>query len=121
MNPQNNHRTAHSSFCADGRFVLEQETNAYAVLPESQWRGYRPPLEPPVPAAGTFLGDPAPLLSAAAQAALEGDLAGKVQARWPATPATAWQPPWRGSGRRSWHETPDFPGVHEMRRTIPQT
>ena len=31
----------------DGRFVLEQETNAYAVLPESQWRGYRPPQEPP--------------------------------------------------------------------------
>ena len=31
----------------DGRFVLEQETNAYAVLPESQWRGYRPPPEPP--------------------------------------------------------------------------
>ena len=28
---------------ADGRFVLEQETNAYAVLPETQWRGYRPP------------------------------------------------------------------------------
>ena len=27
----------------DGRFVLEQETNAYAVLPDSQWRGYRPP------------------------------------------------------------------------------
>ena len=25
----------------DGRFMLEQETNAYAVLPESQWRGYR--------------------------------------------------------------------------------
>jgi hypothetical protein len=23
---------------------------------ESPWRGYRPPLEPPVPAAGTFLG-----------------------------------------------------------------
>jgi hypothetical protein len=91
------------------------------VLPESPWRGYRPPLEPPAPAAGTFWGDPAPLLSAAAQAALEGDLAGKVQARWPATPATAGQPPWRGSGRRSWHETPDFPGVHEMRRNIPQT
>jgi hypothetical protein len=30
---------------ADGRFVLEQETNAYAVLPESQWQGYRPPPE----------------------------------------------------------------------------
>ena len=26
----------------DGRFVLAQETNAYAVLPEGQWRGYRP-------------------------------------------------------------------------------
>jgi hypothetical protein len=63
----------------DGRFVLEQETNAHAVLPESQWRGYRPPQEAPAPAAGTW-GDPAPMLSAVAQAALEGDLAGKVQA-----------------------------------------
>ena len=25
---------------ADGRFVLRQETNAYAILPPSQWRGY---------------------------------------------------------------------------------
>src|SRR4249919_4010650 len=41
----------------DGRFVLEQETNAYAVLPESQWRGYRPPAEVPAPAAGTW-GEP---------------------------------------------------------------
>ena len=62
---------------ADGRFVLEQETNAYAVLPESQWRGYRAPQEPPAPAAGTW-GDPPPILSAVAQAALEGDLAAKV-------------------------------------------
>ena len=37
----------------EGRFVLEQETNAYAVLPDSQWRGYRPPAEPPAPAPGT--------------------------------------------------------------------
>jgi hypothetical protein len=64
---------------ADGRFVLEQETNAYGLLPESQWRGYRAPLEPPGPAPGTW-GEPAPILSAVAQAALEGDLAGKVQA-----------------------------------------
>jgi hypothetical protein len=63
----------------DGRFVLEQETNAYAVLPESQWRGYRPPAEPPGPAPSTW-GEPTPVLSALAQAALEGDLAGKVQA-----------------------------------------
>jgi len=61
----------------DGRFVLEQETNAYAVLPEGQWRGYRPPQEPPGPAPGTW-GEPAPMLSAVAQAALEGDLVGKV-------------------------------------------
>jgi len=61
----------------DGRFVLEQETNAYAVLPETGWRGYRPPQEPPAPAPGTW-GEPAPMASALAQAALEGDLAGKV-------------------------------------------
>ena len=64
----------------DGRFVLEQETNAYAVLPESQWRGYRPPAEPPGPAPGTWGGPAAVLPSAVALAALEADLAGKVQA-----------------------------------------
>jgi hypothetical protein len=46
----------------DGRFVLEQETNAYAVLPATQWHGYRPPAEPPAPAAGTW-GDHPPLPS----------------------------------------------------------
>ena len=61
----------------DGRFVLEQQTNAYAVLPESQWRGYRPPAEPPALLPGTW-GDPPPMLSAVAQATLESDLAGKV-------------------------------------------
>jgi hypothetical protein len=64
---------------ADGRFVLEQQTNAYAVLPESQWRGYRPPQEPPGPAPGTW-GEPPPMLSAVAQAALGGDLVSKVHA-----------------------------------------
>ena len=46
----------------DGRFVLEQETNAYAVLPASQWRGYKEPPEPPPPAPGTW-GDHPPLPS----------------------------------------------------------
>jgi hypothetical protein len=64
----------------DGRFVLEQKTNAYAVLPESQWRGYRPPQEPPGPAPGTWGGPVAVVPSAVALAALEADLAGKVQA-----------------------------------------
>jgi hypothetical protein len=39
-----------------GRFRLRQRTNAYAVLPPSQWQGYRDP-EPPPPEPGTW-GDP---------------------------------------------------------------
>ena len=54
----------------DGRFVLEQQTNAYAVLPDSQWRGYRPPAEPPAPAPGTW-GEPAPMPDAVTLARLE--------------------------------------------------
>jgi hypothetical protein len=52
----------------DGRLVLEQETNAYAVLPPSQWRGYKEPPEPPPPASGTW-GDHPPLPSVLEQAA----------------------------------------------------
>ncbi len=40
--------------------------------------------------------------------------------RWPVIRRTGRQPPWRGWDRRSWHETPDFPGVHEMRRNFPR-
>lgn len=48
---------------------------------ESQWRGYRALQEPPAPLPGTPWGGPAPTMpSALAQAALEGDLAAKVQA-----------------------------------------
>jgi hypothetical protein len=54
----------------DGRFVLEQETNAYAVLPETQWRGYRPPPEPSAPAPGTW-GDHPSLPSQIEQAIIE--------------------------------------------------
>jgi len=62
----------------DGRFVLEQETNAYAVLPESQWRGYRPPEEPPAAPWPDTLGNPPPVPAALAQATLEGGLVSKV-------------------------------------------
>jgi hypothetical protein len=62
----------------DGRFVLEQETNAYAVLPESQWRGYRAPQEPPAPEPGTW-GEPTRMPSALAQAALEGREGGELR------------------------------------------
>ena len=63
----------------DGRFVLEQETNAYAVLPEGQWRGYRPPAEPPAPAPGTWWGEPAPIPSVLVQAAQESELGAVVR------------------------------------------
>ena len=33
----------------DGRFVLRQETNAYAILPTTQWRGYMEEAEPEPP------------------------------------------------------------------------
>jgi hypothetical protein len=37
-----------------GRFVLRQQTNAYGVLPASQWRGYAPPAAPPAPFAESW-------------------------------------------------------------------
>ena len=62
----------------DGRFVLAQETNAYAVLPSTQWQGYRPPAEPPAPAPGTW-GEPTPMPTVLAQAALEGRHSGDLR------------------------------------------
>jgi len=57
----------------DGRFVLRQLTNAYGVLPASQWRGYAPPAAAPAPFAGTW-GDrpplPDPLTSACQEASV---------------------------------------------------
>ena len=63
----------------DGRFVLEQETNAYAVLPESQWHGYRAPPEAPTAPWPDTWGAMPPMLSAVVQAALESDPAAKAQ------------------------------------------
>jgi len=54
----------------DGRFTLRQESNAYAILPPSQWRGYRPPAEPPTPERGTW-GDHPPLPDTLTAALLE--------------------------------------------------
>jgi len=56
---------------AHGRYRLEQETNAYAVLPFSQWKGYQAPPEPPTaPEAGTW-GKPPPAPDALTLAAQE--------------------------------------------------
>ena len=62
----------------DGRFVLEQETNAYAVLPATQWRGYRPPMEMPPPHSDTWGATP-PLPSLVAQAAAEQQHGGSLR------------------------------------------
>jgi hypothetical protein len=62
----------------DGRFVLEQETNAYAILPSSQWRGYKEPPEPSPPVAGTW-GDHPSLPSVVAQAADEQRASGDLR------------------------------------------
>lgn len=45
----------------DGRFQLRQLTNAYAILPPSQWRGFRAEAPAPAPDPGTW-GDPAIVL-----------------------------------------------------------
>lgn len=62
----------------DGRFMLEQETNAYSVQPETQWRGYRSPVDPPAPEAGTW-GDHPTLPSVLAQATAEAQEGGTVR------------------------------------------
>jgi hypothetical protein len=72
-----------------GRFCLKQETNAYAVLPSSQWRGYfeAPPAPPPSP--GTW-GDHPPLPDQLAQALADraaGDSERAVLARLADDPA----------------------------------
>lgn len=56
-----------------GVCVLEQDTNAYGILPASQWRGYRPSprrTAPPRPERGTW-GDHPPLPDALTAAATE--------------------------------------------------
>src|SRR4051794_4015543 len=53
-----------------GRFVLEQETNAYALQPPSGWRDYQEPPEAPAPAPGTW-GNHPPLPDVVTQAAAD--------------------------------------------------
>jgi hypothetical protein len=54
----------------EGRFELKQITNAYALLPPSQWRGVTLPPEPEPPDPGTW-GDHPPLPSVIEQAITE--------------------------------------------------
>jgi Winged helix-turn-helix DNA-binding len=67
----------------DGRFTLSQDTNAYAVLPSSQWRGFNEQAPAPKPEPGTW-GGHQPELSAldlAVSLGREGaDLNAKIEA-----------------------------------------
>lgn len=86
----------------DGKFCLEQETNAYAVLPPSQWRGYREPPEASPPAAGTW-GDHPPLppaLEQAIAARKDGDSRGSVLAILASDPGDALAAALAALGRR---------------------
>jgi hypothetical protein len=94
----------------DGRFVLEQETNAYAVLPATQWRGYRPPAEPPAPAPGTWAILCPCLMCGSRRLWKPGR--GAICDQWSrcssTTPKTRWLRRWRGSGGPSWRATREF-------------
>jgi hypothetical protein len=61
-----------------GRIVFRQLSNAYAVLPVSQWLGHRPRPEAPPPERGTW-GDHPPLPSVLVQAAEAGSVAAQIK------------------------------------------
>jgi len=64
----------------DGRFTLRQLTNAYAVLPPTQWLGFRPEPAAPPPMPGTW-GDHPPLPDALTQACQEKAAGGGIKAQ----------------------------------------
>jgi len=76
---------------ADGRFALRQETNAYAILPPTQWHGFTdaPMPEPPHPATWGACPPLPSLLEQACTAAQEGDSMAAIVARLDADPGDA--------------------------------
>ena len=64
----------------DGRCILDQDTNAYAILPSSQWRGYKEPVEPPPPAPGTWGNHPCGMRAALIEAVTELHDGGSTEA-----------------------------------------
>jgi len=64
----------------NGRFTLEQETNAYAVLPSSQWHGYSEPPEASAPQSGTWGDHPCGMRDALTEAVTELGFGGSPEA-----------------------------------------
>ena len=56
----------------DGTFLMEQDSNAYAVRPVSQWRGYTSQPEAPPPEPGTWGDHPCGIRDALTEALAEG-------------------------------------------------
>lgn len=69
-----------SASVKNGRFTLEQETNAYAILPSSQWRGWREPPEAPPPESGTWGDHPCGMRDALTEAVAELSYGGSPEA-----------------------------------------
>lgn len=71
-----------------GRFVLRQETNAYAILPPTQWRGYNDPAtpEPPDPSSWGAVPPLPSLVEQATTDARDGDSIRTVVSRLDADP-----------------------------------
>jgi hypothetical protein len=101
----------------DGRFTLRQETNAYAVLPCSQWHGYYAPPPAPPPDPGTW-GDHPPMPSAIGQALIVardgGGLAGTVLIAL--DPRAMMES--RRHGLRAWKRAGHRPTPHPLRGTL---
>jgi hypothetical protein len=55
----------------DGRCVLDQDTNAYAILPSSQWLGFVEPPEAPAPQSGTWGDHPCGMRAPIEEAVIE--------------------------------------------------
>jgi hypothetical protein len=64
----------------DGRCVLDQDTNAYAILPSSQWRGYVAPPEAPPPPSGTWGDHPCGMREPMEEAVTEQRQGGSMEA-----------------------------------------
>jgi hypothetical protein len=64
----------------DGRYWREQLTNAYALLPSTGWRGFRPPHDEPPPPHPDTWGKPPAMPSILAAAAVERRAGGTLKA-----------------------------------------
>jgi hypothetical protein len=64
----------------DGRCILDQDTNAYAILPSSQWRGYVEPPEAPPPQSGTWGDHPCGMRAPMIEADIEQRSGGNMEA-----------------------------------------